>query len=247
MKIRTFLLKLCFIISMFILIFPVFLGIFYNFKNILYVLKYQESVREGNFSNVKSNDEIFRKDFLEKTCGVFGVINFCDLNIKSAVYYDKKNECFSGNFFNNCIIINVKNNCFFENFFSRLEELNVRDVFDFSVFGTRKKFEVEEVKTVFKFDESIYCRNGYDGLIITLDVPYGINCNRLLIKAKYVGGFEEELDDLFSLFCENQFLVVVAVLIFIFLFIYLLTLILKFVLRKKRNVVRIKYVVKKNC
>lgn len=247
MKLKALFLKLCFILSFFILLFPISLGVFYNIKNILYILNYEENIENADFNNIKNCNYNFRKNFLEKTNNVFGIINFCNINLKSAVYYEKRDECFSGSLFNSCIIVNVKNSCFFENCFNKLEEIKVKDFFNFNVFGTNKKFEVEEVKTVFKIDESIYCKNEYDGLIIMLDVPYGINCNRLLIKAKCIGIEKGEVYDFFSLFYENKFLVIVSVSVLLFLFIFLLFLILKFFLflNRRKNVVKIKYVAKR--
>ena len=246
MNVRIFFLKICFVFSFFILLFPISLGVFYNVKNILYILNYEENVKEADFNYIKNCNYDFKKNFLEKTRNVFGIINFFDLKLRSAVYYEVEDECFSGSFFNNCIIVKVKNNCFFENCFTKLEEVEVKDVFNFNIFGDSKKFEVEEVKTVFKIDESIYCKNEYDGVIIMLDMPYGINCNRMLIKAKCIGRAKEEFCDVFSLFYENQFLIIVVISLCLFFVILLLVLVLKFCLflNRRKNGVKIKYVAK---
>lgn len=246
MKVRAFFFKLWFIFSFLILLVPVSLGVFYNIKNILYILNYEENVDKAYFNYMKDCDYYFKKNFLEKTNNVFGVINFSNLKLRSAVYYEEEDECFSGSFFNSCVIVKVKNNCFFENCFNKLEEIEVKDVFNFNLFGANKKFEVQEVKTVFKIDESIYCKGEYDGLIIMLDMPYGVNCNRLLIKAKCIGTAQEEVYDFFSLFYENKFLIVVAIFLFLFLVVLFLFLVLKFFsfLNRRKNSVKIKYVAK---
>lgn len=225
---------------------PFIFGGVQNFERIFHVLSYEEKVKDLNFKDKDVFTEKFRQDFLNKTDDVFSTIELKGKG-KFPVFLNRedfklKRQNFFGEWLNDSFFVFLKRDDGFENFFERFKDVEKKDLIILNFFGICKKFVVKEVKLV---ANSNLIEKFSDGVLtILLDLPCTFNSFKFLIRADFLENIPFEKSDFFSLcFKDLYFFIFFVVLIFLFFLINII-LAVKIInlLKKRKKLVKIKYV-----
>lgn len=247
MKTKKKLLILSLILSVFVVLVPVFKETYYNINKIVQILNYEDEVENFKLlKNYKINYNNFKSCFLEKTGGIIGVFKILDYDVFVPIYFnEEKNCCLIGDVpYNDCILIKAKNKNF-EKLFNVLNDIEIKDEINLDILGENKKFSIEQIKLTKNFNEKVNCRKFKGCLNFLVDVPFCDDSNKLLIRARDIGFEETKKEDFLSLALKNEFLCFLSIFVLFVLLFLILILVFKILIniKNRRRLYSEKYLV----
>ncbi len=248
MKAKKRMLILSLIISVIVVLLPIFKEAYYNVNKIMQILNYEKEVEEFELlKDYKVDYNNFKASFLEKTGGIIGILKILDYDVFVPVFSNELEDCalFGDVLYDDCILIKANNKKYFENLFNILNELEIKDEIILNILGKNKKFLIEHIKLTKNFDEKIYCKKFKGCLNFLINIPFCNENNKFLIRARYVGVEETEKEDFLNLVLKNEFLFMISVFVGVILLFLILIAILKVLInvRNRRRVYNEKYLV----